>query len=126
VASACDALRVATDCLVSGGAWQRFQAICNAQGGLRIPGRAAYQQAVPALHPGQVTCIDNRHLSRAAKLAGAPASPLAGLTLDVHLGDTVVAGQALFTLHAQSPGELAYAMEYVSRHANIIGVEAFS
>lgn len=125
-ASADRALAVATDCLLSGRAWQRFQSICNAQGGLRMPGRAAYQQSVPAPHPGQITCIDNRRLSRAAKLAGAPASPLAGLTLDVHLGDTVCAGQALFTLHAQSPGELAYAMEYVSRHPSIIGVEAFS
>jgi thymidine phosphorylase len=125
-ASADNALATATSCLASGRAWQRFQAICNAQGGLRTPGRAAYRQAVPAPHPGQVTCIDNRRLSRVAKLAGAPASPLAGLTLDVHLGNTVVAGQALFTLHAQSPGELAYAMEYVSRHPSIIRVEAFS
>jgi len=126
VASAGRALGVATECLVSGRAWRRFQAICNAQGGMRTPGRAAYQQAIPASHPGEVTCIDNRRLSRAAKLAGAPASPLAGLTLDVHLGDTVDAGQALFTLHAQSPGELAYAMEYVARHPGIVGVEAFS
>ncbi|NMW25514.1 thymidine phosphorylase, partial [Rhodanobacter denitrificans] len=50
--------------------------------------------------------------------------PLAGLTLDAHLGETVAAGQALFTLHAQSPGELAYAMEYVSRHPCIVCVEA--
>lgn len=125
-AAADRALEMATECLASGRAWQRFQAICNAQGGMRMPGTAAYRQAVPSPHAGQVTCIDNRHLSRAAKLAGAPASPLAGLTLDVHLGDTVAAGQALFTLHAQSPGELAYAMEYVSRHPGIIGVEAFS
>jgi len=126
IASADRALQVATQCLQSGRAWQRFQAICNAQGGLRMPGRAAYQYMVSAPHSGQITCIDNRRLSRAAKLAGAPASPLAGLTLDVHLGDTVLAGQALFTLHAQSPGELAYAMEYVSRHRSIIGVEALS
>ena len=121
-----EALRMATDCLLSGRAWQRFAAICNAQGGMRMPGRAAYRQAIPAPRSGQVTCIDNRRLSRAAKLAGAPAAPLAGLSLNVHLGDTVVAGQPLYTLHAQSPGELAYAMEYVSRHASIIGVEAFS
>ena len=120
------ALDVATDCLVSGRAWRRFQAICDAQGGMRTPGRAAYRQAVRSSHSGKVTCIDNRRLSRVAKLAGAPASPLAGLTLDAHLNDTIAAGQSLFTLHAQSPGELAYAMEYVSRHADIIVVEAFS
>lgn len=119
-------LAMATTCLETGRAWQRFQSICAAQGGMRTPGKAAYQQAVPAAQPGRVTAIDNRRLSRVAKLAGAPAAPLAGLTLDAHLGETVAAGQPLFTLHAQSPGELAYAMEYVSRHPCIICVEASS
>ena len=125
-ATAATALAVATECLTSGHAWQKFQAICAAQGGMRSPGRAPYQQPVLAPRAGRVTAIDNRHLSRVAKLAGAPASPLAGLTLDVHLHDLVAAGQPLFTLHAQSPGELAYAMEYVSRHACIVCVEAIS
>ncbi|MFC5437637.1 thymidine phosphorylase family protein [Rhodanobacter umsongensis] len=124
VAGADASLAMATTCLETGRAWQRFQSICAAQGGMRTPGKAAYQQAVPAAQPGRVTAIDNRRLSRVAKLAGAPAAPLAGLTLDAHLGETVAAGQALFTLHAQSPGELAYAMEYVSRHPCIVCVEA--
>ncbi|KAA0068348.1 thymidine phosphorylase family protein [Rhodanobacter sp. T12-5] len=124
VADADASLAMATACLETGRAWQRFQSICAAQGGMRTPGKAAYQQAVPAAQPGHVTAIDNRRLSRVAKLAGAPAAPLAGLTLDAHLGETVAAGQALFTLHAQSPGELAYAMEYVSRHPCIVCVEA--
>lgn len=125
-ASAETALAAATECLVSGRAWQKFQAICAAQGGMRTPGKAAYQQ--PALSPrsGCVTAIDNRRLSRVAKLAGAPGSPLAGLTLDAHLHEMVAAGQPLFTLHAQSPGELAYAMEYVSRHTCIVCVEGVS
>jgi thymidine phosphorylase len=126
VAGADASLAMATTCLETGRAWQRFQSICAAQGGMRTPGKAAYQQAVPAAQSGRVTAIDNRRLSRVAKLAGAPAAPLAGLTLDAHLGETVVTGQALFTLHAQSPGELAYAMEYVSRHPCIVCVEASS
>jgi len=126
VASSANAYAMAEDCLVSGRAWRRFQAICQAQGGMRTPGRAAFQQPVPSPCTGRVIAIDNRRLSRVAKLAGAPASPLAGLTLDVHLNDMVVAGQSLFTLHAQSPGELAYAMEYVSRHAHILEVEDLS
>ena len=118
------ALQAATQCLDSGRAWAQFQAICAAQGGMRTPGVAAYRQPVTAAHAGHVVGIDNRRLSRAAKLAGAPNSPLAGLTLEVHLGDVVTSGQPLFTLHAQSPGELAYAMEYVSRHLHIVDVEA--
>lgn len=124
VAGADASLAMATTCLETGRAWQRFQSICAAQGGMRTPGQAAYRQAVPAAQSGCVTAIDNRRLSRVAKLAGAPAAPLAGVTLDAHLGEAVAAGQSLFTLHAQSPGELAYAMEYVSRHPCIVCVGA--
>ena len=58
-----------------------------------------------------------------AKLAGAPSAPLAGLTLQAHGRDRVSTGQPLFTVHAQSPGELAYAMEYVARHPAIVCLE---
>jgi thymidine phosphorylase len=34
----------------------------------------------------------------------------------------VAAGQPLFTLHAQSPGELAYALSYVRARAPIVDV----
>ncbi|UGB47289.1 thymidine phosphorylase family protein [Frateuria edaphi] len=115
-----DALALARECLDSGRAWRQFQAICEAQGGMRAPGVASYRHPVGAGRDGRVDAIDNRRLAQAAKLAGAPLSPLAGLVIDVRVGDPVTAGQPLFTLHAQSPGELAYAMEYVSRHPDIV------
>jgi thymidine phosphorylase len=113
-------LAAARECLDSGRAWRQFQAICEAQGGLRTPGVAPYRHPVAAARAGRVEAIDNRRLAQAAKLAGAPLSPLAGLAIDVRLGDAVAVGQPLFTLHAQSPGELAYAMEYVLRHPDIV------
>jgi thymidine phosphorylase len=123
LASAEQAAAMARTCLESGRAWVQFQAICTAQGGLRVPGSAPWQQPVLAPRGGTVAAIDNRRLSRVAKLAGAPSAPLAGLTLQVHGNDRVSAGQPLFTVHAQSPGELAYAMEYVTRHPAIVTVE---
>jgi thymidine phosphorylase len=123
VASAPGAGAVAAECLRSGRAWAQFQAICTAQGGLRVPGSAPWQQPVLAPRDGTVSAIDNRRLSRVAKLAGAPSAPLAGLTLQAHVRDRVSAGQPLFTVHAQSPGELAYAMEYVARHPAIVTLE---
>ncbi|HET6805518.1 MAG TPA: thymidine phosphorylase family protein [Frateuria sp.] len=117
-------LALARECLDSGRAWRQFQAICQAQGGLRSPGVAPYRRPVAACRGGRVEAVDNRRLAQAAKLAGAPLSPLAGLSIDVRLGDPVVVGQPLFTLHAQSPGELAYAMEYVSRHPDIVHLGA--
>jgi len=110
--------------LDDGRAWRKFQAICEAQGGMRVPPRAAYTKAVTATRAGTVTLIDNRRLARIAKLAGAPTSPAAGLELHTPVGTTVERGQPLFTVHAEAPGELAYALDYVAAKPEIVRVEA--
>jgi thymidine phosphorylase len=40
--------------------------------------------------------------------------------LHVRVGDRIETGQPMFTVHAQTRGELAYAMEYVRRHPCIV------
>ncbi len=106
--------------LDSGLAWSKFQAICEAQGGLREPGVAPLREPVKSGRSGFVSDIDNRRLARLAKLAGAPGSPTAGIELHVKLGDHVQRGSALFTLHAESPGELAYAKQYLATHSVVV------
>nr|WP_255682222.1 thymidine phosphorylase family protein [Luteimonas sp. BDR2-5] len=123
-AAAGDGLALALRTLDDGRAWQKFQRICQAQGGLREPPRAACVEPLLAAHAGRVVHIDNRKLSRIAKLAGAPESPAAGLSLDVRLGDEVARGQTLLSLHAQSPGELAYALAYAHEAGDIVHIEA--
>jgi thymidine phosphorylase len=108
---------MAAEVLASGRAWAKFQEICEAQGGLRAPPVAAHRLPVAAARSGSVVSIDNRRLARIAKLAGAPNAPCAGLDLHVRCGDFVERGQPLFTLHAASPGELAYAFEFASAQA---------
>jgi thymidine phosphorylase len=117
-------IALAYDLLADGRAWRKFQAICEAQGGMRTPPRAAHTHAVPAIVAGRVVGIDNRRLARAAKLAGAPRAPAAGLELHTPLGARVERGQPLFTLHAEAPGELAYALEYLRSQPPIIDIEA--
>ena len=107
-------LALAQQVLADGRAWRKFQQICEAQGGMRTPPVAPFRQEVTARRSGDVVAVDNRRLARVAKLAGAPQSPCAGLDLHVRIGDFVERGQPLFTLHAQSPGELAYALDYAS------------
>ncbi|MBF5008699.1 thymidine phosphorylase family protein [Burkholderia pseudomultivorans] len=102
--------------LDSGAAWAKFQAICEAQGGLREPRRARLHEPVLAEHEGLVRAIDSRRLARVAKLAGAPKAPAAGLELHVKLGDRVEQGMPLFTVHAEAPGELDYAFDYLAAH----------
>lgn len=105
--------------LDDGRAFGKFAAICSAQGGLRVPPQARQTHDVAAASGGTVAAIDNRRLARLAKLAGAPDTPAAGLRLAVRVGDQVVRGQPLFTLHAETPGEIAYALEYWNRNPAI-------
>jgi len=102
--------------LDSGAAWAKFQAICEAQGGLREPSIAPLREPVTARARGRVTEIDSRRLARVAKLLGAPTAAAAGLDLHVRLGDVVQAAEPLFTLHAEAPGELAYTRRYLDSH----------
>jgi thymidine phosphorylase len=106
--------------LEDGRAWAKFQEICEAQGGLREPPVAAHQSDVAATRSGSVIAIDNRRLARIAKLAGAPKSACAGIDLHVRSGDFVERGQPLYTLHAASPGELAYALDYAQGLAGTV------
>lgn len=116
-------LELARTVLASGAAWNKMQAICAAQGGMREPPRATHTHVLAAQHQGQVVAIDNRRLARLAKLAGAPKAPAAGLVLHAPLGTLVVEGQPLVTLHAESPGELAYALAYVESQENLFTIE---
>jgi len=115
--------RTADTALRDGRAWRKFVAICTAQGGLREPPVAACTRAIEAPQAGRVVKIDNRVLARIAKLAGAPDDKAAGVELHVHLGMTVARGQPLYTLQAETHGELAYALEYVARHPDVIEIQ---
>ncbi|HEY7502936.1 MAG TPA: thymidine phosphorylase family protein [Gemmatimonadales bacterium] len=109
--------------LDDGRAWRKFMAICEAQGGLRTPPTAAHTQPVTAQRQGRVTAIDNRRLARVARLAGAPRDRAAGLMLHVRVGDMVPAGEPVFTIHAETAGELAYALAYAGSRPHIVNLE---
>ncbi len=114
------ALRVIDD----GRAWRKFQAICEAQGGLREPRVGEYQTPALAQYAGRVAAIDNRRLAKVAKLAGAPTDPAAGVELLVHVGDRVETDQPMLNVHAESPGELLYGLRYLSEHPDLIRIES--
>lgn len=113
---------LAEQTLASGAAWQKFQAICAAQGGMRTPSVAVHQQPILALRDGYVKAIDNRVLSRIAKLAGAPAAAAAGIYVNAKVGQWVHRGDPLFMLHAETPGELAYALDYYRLHTDVFAL----
>jgi thymidine phosphorylase len=106
--------------LGDGRAWRKFQAICAAQGGMREPPAARHTQVAVADRAGRVIRFDNRRLGRLAKLAGAPRAKAAGLDLHVRMGDELRPGQPLFTLHAETPGELRYALDFLEMQPDLI------
>ena len=108
--------RHARETLASGAAWSKFLAICEAQGGFREPRRAEYRAPIESTERGRIAAIDNRRIARIAKLAGAPMSPAAGIECRVRVGDVVERGQPLVQVHAQSAGELEYALDYARDH----------
>ena len=109
--------------LEDGRAWRKFQAICEAQGGMREPPPPALTHVVESKAKATVAGFDNRRLARLAKLAGAPADKVAGLELHIRTGDGVERGQPLFTVHAQARGELDYALDYLAKQIDVVLLE---
>lgn len=112
--------RAAAEILRSGAAWEKFKGICQAQGSLKTPPEARYRHEVTAESSGNVGFIDNRKIAKVAKLAGAPTSPASGVMMLTTLGEAVLQGQPIFEIHADAEGELAYALEYLGDHSDII------
>lgn len=86
----------------------------------REPPAAAHTHVTTELHGGRIDAIDNRRLARNAKLAGAPRAATAGGLLHPAVGDHGQAGEPLLTVHAESPGELAYARHYADTQEDVI------
>ncbi|MFZ5932451.1 MAG: hypothetical protein ACOY15_14735 [Pseudomonadota bacterium] len=55
---------------------------------------------------------------------GGAVAKTAGLAFHAPLGAQVEKGMPLYTVHAESKGELAYALDYVASHPGVIRLEA--
>jgi thymidine phosphorylase len=107
-----DGWRIARDILESGRALVQMEAIIDAQGRrgeLPVLGELTHEMKAPIA--GTVCDIDNLRLARIARLAGAPQVMGAGVDLLRKAGDPVIAGQALYRIHARYPADLEFARE---------------
>lgn len=109
--------------LDDGRAWTKFQRICEAQGGMRVPPISKHRRPLVSQRSGKIVTIDNRRIAKLAKLAGAPEAKAAGIQLHAKVGDGVFVGEPLCTVHAEAPGELAYALDYAAKNQNIFEVQ---
>lgn len=116
-------IKEALTILENGKALKKFMSICEAQGGFKEPTLAAYKHDVISLKAGTVKSIDNRKLARIAKLAGAPKSPRAGMQFISPIGKTIKTGDVLFSVFADTTGELEYVKEYLNNVTGLIKIE---
>ena len=79
---------------------------------------------IVAERDGQVSNINNRYISKLAKLAGAPHAKGAGVKLHTPLETRVKKGQPLFTIYAETRNELEYALSYHAQEPKIIELKA--
>ena len=71
----------------------------------------------PSPRDGVVTAIDCAHVSRIARLAGAPSDPGAGMFLLKQVGDRVRKGEPLCRIHACEPADFGFAVEWAGETA---------
>ena len=106
---------IARDILESGRALACMQAIVGAQGARAFdaahPPVAALSFDVVAGSAGVVVAIDNLHIARIARLAGAPAVQVAGVDLRCKLGDRVAPDTPLYRVYANFPADLEFARQ---------------
>lgn len=120
------AYQIASDILSSGAAYNTFKAICLKQGRYNEPqAYAPYRHDILASYTGIVTSVDNRKLAKIAKLAGAPNDPAAGILYYAHLNTQVDKGEPLYTVFAETPGQLNYALEYARQQNHIVKIQQY-
>lgn len=106
---------IARDILDSGRALSCMNAIIQAQGSKHFnhnqPKLGALTFEVLAYANGVVTGIDNLHIARVARLAGAPKVQGAGVDLVRKLGDAVSTGDVLYRVYADFSTDLEFARQ---------------
>tara|TARA_Y100000034_G_scaffold39775_1_gene49032 strand:+ start:2045 stop:3517 length:1473 start_codon:yes stop_codon:yes gene_type:complete len=103
------------DSLSSGKAYDKMKEIIKSQKGKIFkpeqlkPGR--FKKNIYSKRIGRVKRLDNKDVSKIARIAGAPTDKAAGIYLNKKVGDSVKKNELLFTIYAENKKRLNYAME---------------
>jgi putative thymidine phosphorylase len=108
----------AREILNSGKAYTQFMKIIESQEGngkikpadLKL---GKFQHKVKSTRSGRISEIDNKLISKIARLAGAPDDKEAGIYLNIKLKDKVKKGQILMTIYSNSKDKLNNTKEFL-------------
>lgn len=107
---------LAKQAITSGAAWKKMREIIRAQGGhgsidsdqVTIGGE---YKRIFTNQNGRIVFVDNRAIDFIARTLGAPQEKPAGLHLHKRIGDSVKAGDKLYTLYAERRDRIALALK---------------
>lgn len=107
---------IAADLLKSGKALKKMRQIIELQGGnpkVKVDDLplGQYTYDVTAERDGRIFHIDNKILSKIARIAGTPRDKGAGVYIHTIRGDHVMKGDKLFTIYAESEQKLDFAVK---------------
>lgn len=103
----------AKEILERGDALRAFEEIRKYQGAVEMAPLSETFVEIKARTDGTITGFHNRTIVKAAKMAGAPLDPTAGVYLEKHVGDTVMQGENLYRIYSSSPTRLETARAFV-------------
>jgi len=105
--------------LNSGKAYKKMKEIIKAQEGKVFDERdiaiGKFKLDVSTFRNGTVTKIDNRTISRLARVAGAPTDKGAGIYLHKHINDKVKNGEKIFSVYSESRQKLHFVREAMAK-----------
>ena len=121
-----NAKRKVIEVLNSGAAYDKFLEIVKAQGGskfLTIPDAQCFY-SVEAPKQGIIKSINNKLITKIAKIAGAPGDKSAGIYLNVRRNNHVYHGDVLFTVYSNSQKRLYFSKQVLKKiHNQVVVVE---
>ncbi|MDP2749780.1 MAG: AMP phosphorylase [Nanoarchaeota archaeon] len=115
---------LAKEILDSGKAYKKMVDIIIAQGGQEVDiskiKKAKFRAQVWSKKSGTIKYIDNKTISKVARIAGAPKDKYAGIYLYKHVGDKIRKNEKLLTIHSENRQKLDYAKEMFRVYDGII------
>lgn len=116
--------RYAKELLESGAAWKKMEEIIRAQGHRVTDWRrirlGKHRFVFRAWKNGKLKHIDNRSVSRIARVAGAPFDKGAGIYLHCKVGDKVKRKDPLFTIYTENKQKMKYARDFLKQYDGIV------
>lgn len=110
---------IARDILESGRALAKMNDIIDSQGRhTEQPNLGKLNFEIKAETDGSIIGINNYHMAKLARFAGAPMDKGAGVELLKKLGDTVKKGDVLYRVHAEFKSDYDFAQNLTTQHGS--------